>query len=98
MTNKSIEPSLEKRICIWSGCKEEIKLDTSIESSRVGQRLGLVISGWCQLHTKAYNIYHNMELKRFGYVTSKIYHEHKKEMNLMRKQAEKLAKQQMGLK
>lgn len=87
--------STETRTCIWSGCKEEIKLNTSMESSGVGQRLGLVVSGWCPLHTLAYKIYHNMELERFGYVTAKIYRENRKEMDKLRKQAVIQAKQQM---
>lgn len=96
MTNKSIEPSLETRTCIWSGCKEEIKLDTSIESSGVGQRLGLVVSGWCPLHNLAYHIYHEKERKQFGFVTSKIYRENKKELDKLRKQSVQEAKQQMA--
>ena len=86
---------MEKRTCVWSGCKEEIELDVSIEDSRLGQRLGLIVSGWCPLHKKAFNIYHEMERNRFGYVTAKIYRDNKKELDKLRKQAVQEAKQQM---
>lgn len=83
---------MELRNCIWKGCNEKINVNISIESSKVGQRLGLTVCGWCPLHKKAYHIYHDMEVKRFGSITAKIYRENKKEINQMRKQAEKLAR------
>ena len=82
---------LQTRQCIWVGCNKQIKLDTSLEKSKIGQGLGITVSGWCPLHITAYNIYHKMERVRFGEVTSKIYREHKKEMVLMMQEAERLA-------
>ena len=98
MNDKVNNPSMEKRICIWSGCKEEIELDVSMESSNIGQRLGMIVSGWCPLHELAYTIYHNMELEKFGFVTAKIYKDNKKELDKLRKQAVQEAKRQTRLK
>lgn len=95
MTNRSHGVSLESRPCMWKGCNEETKVDVSLESTKFGKSWGLTVSGWCKLHTKAYNIYHKMERERFGDVTAKIYRENKRELDMMRKHAEKLAKQQM---
>ena len=76
---------MKESICIWKGCKKKVKLDDSIE-----KRISWVtVSGWCKLHKKAYHIYHDMELKKFGYLTSKIYKENKKELNRMEKEAER---------
>lgn len=69
---------MEKRICSWKGCKTEIQLDTSFESSGLGQIINVSVIGWCPLHTKLYNKqydafsklldkYNKMELKnKFG--------------------------------
>jgi len=46
---------MEKRICSWKGCKKEIKLDVSFESTGMAKQMGIVVSGWCPLHTKLYH-------------------------------------------
>ncbi len=43
------------RVCSWQGCKTKIKLDTSFESSDLGQRMGVTVGGWCDKHTKLFN-------------------------------------------
>lgn len=46
---------MEKRTCSWNGCKTEINLDTTFEQSGVGRMMGVVVSGWCELHSELYN-------------------------------------------
>ena len=66
------------KTCYWKGCKTKIEVDTHLEHNSL-----FVVVGWCQLHQKAYRIYHDLERKymqknRISYMTEKEYNKHKK--------------------
>lgn len=50
---------MTERTCAWKYCRTKIEVDTSIED-----RCSMfVVSGWCKVHQKAYQIYHDLEKK-----------------------------------
>ena len=87
---------MEKRTCIWKGCKIKIELDTSIEKR---QSL-FTVAGWCPLHSKAYRIYHELEKKYCKEhkiehpIGSLSYQKHKKALHQLYELAEHRAKQE----
>lgn len=84
---------MTERTCHWSGCKTIIQVDTSIESK---QTL-FTVAGWCDVHSKAFNIYTELEkqfCKDFKIdwpIGSLSYKKHKKALNVLHKQAGKMA-------
>ncbi len=93
---------MKTSICIWKGCKKQVKVDDQFENTKMGQTLGIEVVGWCALHSLAYR--KEQELLRKYYpgkepheVSNKLFVTDKKRLNEISKEAEKLAGEELKL-
>ena len=91
---------MKESICIWDGCKEKIKLDDSFENSSPGQNLGVVVSGWCDFHSRVYakqvELFDKLDSKKHhSDIANYLYLHDRKKYNKISKQAEKLVREDL---
>lgn len=89
---------MEKRTCIWDGCNETIELDISFENSNAGRFFGATVSGWCKLHSLAYNITCDLWQKQrkkkgedWNDLKNRLYKTDRKRFNKINREIEKKA-------
>ena len=53
--SQPVGKKMEKRKCFWKGCKKDIEIDVSYESSGLGKNFGIMVTGYCEFHDMVYS-------------------------------------------
>ena len=100
--NKMEKKTMTKSTCIWKGCKETIKIDSSFEDSPTGQRLGISVVGWCDFHSKVYakqtELFDKLSKdKHHSDIANDLYKNNRKKYNKIQRQAITIVKKEMKI-